>query len=99
MKKLFMVEMDLPEEIDEDFMKMIPSHRAYISQLINDGIIQSYSINNDRTIGWIIFTCEGIDEVFEIIEQFPISKFISVQVHELMVHDSESYRFPKMHMN
>ncbi len=99
MKKLFMVELTLPEVLDNEFMKMIPAHRAYISQLINDSTIQSYSINADRTFGWIIFNCNGIDDVFEIVEQFPIHKYISIQVHELMIHDSESFRFPKMHMN
>ncbi|MEI6881226.1 MAG: muconolactone Delta-isomerase family protein [Bacteroidota bacterium] len=99
MKRLFMVELELPVVIDTDFMKMIPSHRAYISQLINEGKIQSYSINTERTLGWIIFNCKDAEAVFEIVEQFPIYKYISIQVHDLMIHDSEAFRFPKMHMN
>ena len=75
MKRLFMVELELPE------------------------VIESYSINTDRTLGWIIFNCKNAEAVFEIVEQFPIYKYISIQVHDLMIHDSEAFRFPKMHMN
>lgn len=99
MKNLFMVEMFMPDEMTPEFMRMIPAHRAYISKLINDGTIQSYSINNERSNGWILFLSDESSDVEEILQQFPIYSFVRFQIHEIMVHDSESYRFPKMHMN
>lgn len=96
---VFMVEIKLPDEIDSHFMRKIPSHRAFINQLINQGKIQSYTINEERTRGWIIFNTENEVEVNTIMEQLPLYEFIQFKIHHVMVHDSEMFRFPKMHMN
>jgi muconolactone delta-isomerase len=96
---VYMVEIKLPDEIDNNFMRKIPSHRAFINVLINKGKIQSYTINENRTKGWIIFNTENENEVKKLIEQLPIYEFIGYKIHGIMVHDSEIFRFPKMHMN
>ncbi len=96
---VFMVDIKLPDEIDINFMKRIPSHRAFINQLINDGKIQSYTINEERTRGWIIFNAKTETEVNQIMEQLPLFEYIQFHIHKVMVHDSEIFRFPKMHMN
>jgi hypothetical protein len=44
---VYMVEIKLPDEIDNNFMRKIPSHRAFINVLINQGKIQSYTINEN----------------------------------------------------
>jgi muconolactone delta-isomerase len=94
-----MVEIKLPNEITDDFMRKIPSHRVFINSLINLGKIQSYTINEERTKGWIIFNASKQAEVQEIIEQLPIFEFIKYKIHTILVHDSELFRFPKIHMN
>lgn len=95
----FMVEMFLPDTIDMEFMRMIPSHRLFIDQLIADGKILTYSVNQERTKGWIIFDAEEAEEVLDLVQQFPIHRFITLEVHALMIHDGESFRFPKLHFN
>jgi muconolactone delta-isomerase len=99
MKMQFMVEMFLPEEMEMDFMRMIPAHRAYINELISSGKILSYSISFDRTKGWIIFQSENAEDVLDIVQQFPIHQFITIEIHELFIHDGEAYRFPKLNFN
>ncbi|MFA9213768.1 MAG: muconolactone Delta-isomerase family protein [Candidatus Methylacidiphilales bacterium] len=94
-----MVEIKLPFEIDNNFMRKIPSHRAFIGVLINKGKIQSYTINEERTNGWIIFNTESEAETETIVQQLPLYEFITYKIHAVMVHDSEMFRFPKMHMN
>ena len=95
----FMVEMFLPEILDMEFMQMIPSHRAYVDQLISDGKILTYTVNEERTKGWIIFDAEEAEEVLDIVQQFPINRFLTFEIHSLMIHDGEAFRFPKLHMN
>lgn len=95
----FMVEMHLPEEIDNRFMRMIPAHRAYINELISEGTILSYSVNFERSKGWIIFLAENAESVLDIVEQFPIHPFIEIDIHELFIHDGEAYRFPRLNFN
>ncbi|MBP7510456.1 MAG: hypothetical protein KA981_00925 [Bacteroidia bacterium] len=99
MKKQFMVEIFLPEVFDGNFMRMIPAHRAYINELIASGTILSYSISLDRSKGWIIFLSEQPDEVLDIVQQFPIHQFITIEINELFIHDGEAYRFPKLNFN
>jgi muconolactone delta-isomerase len=99
MKKQFMVEIFLPEAMEMDFMRMIPAHRAYINELITNGTILSYSISFDRSKGWIIFYSDKAEEVLDIVQQFPIHRFITIEINELFIHDGEAYRFPKMNYN
>lgn len=82
-----------------DFMRMIPAHRAYINELISKGEIISYSISADRSKGWIIFLAEAAEDVLDIVQQFPIHQYITIEIHELFIHDGEAYRFPKLHFN
>jgi muconolactone delta-isomerase len=96
---VFMVEIKLPSEIDTNFMLKIPKHRAFINVLINQGKIQSYTINEERTKGWIIFNTETVTEAETLIQQLPLYEFITYKIHTILVHDSEIFRFPKMHMN
>jgi muconolactone delta-isomerase len=96
---VYMVEINLPYEIDNNFMRKIPSHSAFISVLINKGKIQSYTINEERNKGWIIFNTETEAETEKIIHQLPLYEFITYNIHSTLVHDSEIFRFPKMHMN
>jgi muconolactone delta-isomerase len=99
MKTQFMVEIFLPDEIDLDFMRMIPAHRAYINELISGGQIISYSISFDRSKGWIIFLADNAADVLDTVQQFPIHQFITIEIHELFIHDGEAYRFPKLNFN
>ncbi len=94
-----MVELFLPEELDSDFLRMIPAHRAYINELINDRSILTYSISFDKTRGWIIFSAKNAEEVLDIVQQFPIHQFITIEINELSIHDGESYRFPEVFLN
>jgi muconolactone delta-isomerase len=96
---VFIVEIKLPEEIDELFMRKIPSHRAFINLLINQGKIQSYTINDSRTKGWIIFNTDNKAETEQIMEQLPIYEYIHYKINGTLIHDSEIFRFPKMNMN
>lgn len=97
--KKFITELFIPDASDAEFQKMIPAHRAYINELINRRVIESYSINQERTRGWIIMNGTDEEDILGYVEQFPIYRWIRVNVEELMVHDSELYRFPTLIMN
>jgi len=95
----FMVEMLLPEEMDESFFSLIPRHRAVVNQLIEQGIISSYSINRERTRGWIMFQADEESAVKSHIREFPIFLLIKVKIHPLFIADGEIFRLPKLHLN
>lgn len=94
-----MVQLYLPDYLGEDFYEIIPKHREYINVLIDKGHIVNYSINAERTRGWIEMNAKSVDEVKNLIHRFPIKKFIRYDINEIMIFDGEAYRLPKMVMN
>ena len=97
--KKYMIQIYLPDYLGDDFYNMIPKHRDYISVLIEKGSISNYSINAERTKGWIEMNAKSVDEVKNLINRFPIKKFIRYDINEIMIFDGEAYRLPKLVMN
>lgn len=94
-----MVEISLPEVQDEHFYNLIPAHRMLINDMIENGIIQQYTINSARTKGWILFNCRNKNEVLTALQKMPIFHLIRFKIHEIMIADGELYRLPKMNLN
>lgn len=94
-----MVEIGLPEIQDEEFFNLIPAHRMLINEMIENGLIQHYTINAARTKGWILFNCSNKNEVILALEKMPIFDFIKFKIHGVMITDGELYRLPKLNLN
>jgi len=90
MKKQFMVEFELPEELTNDFTNLIPAQRDTVSQLFSQGHLKSYSLATDRSVMWAIFMAESEFEVLEMVAQFPLAEFMTPYISELMFHSSDS---------
>lgn len=86
--------------VDEEFMKLVPRHRMVINELIMRGIIESYAISVESSKGWILVNAKNKGEVRGYLEQSPLfSYFFDLEIDQLMVYDSQMYRFPKMVLN
>ena len=83
-----MVEFDLPQHIDEEFMAMIPKQRYVINSMLAEGRIQSYALSMDRAKLWAIMKGESEFDVMETISQMPLSPYMTPHVSELMFHNS-----------
>jgi muconolactone delta-isomerase len=95
----FMVEILLPEEMDDSFFNLIPRHRAVVNKLIEQGTISSYSINQERSRGWIMFKADQESAVKSYLREFPIYHLIKCKIHPLFIADGEIFRLPKLHLN
>lgn len=96
----FVVTLRLPDFFDEDFVALIPRHRAFISRLIEDNIIDSYAISADRTRGWVTMNGQSAETIRSVVEQFPLYRFLrGVEIDELFVFDSKASRFPAISLN
>ena len=84
--KHFMVCIDLPPIVTEDFLTLVPKQRAHVSALINGGRILSYTLTGDRSKIWVVFVAAAEEEVIEMVESFPLSKFMEASIHELAFH-------------
>ena len=94
-----MVQIYLPDFPGDDFFELIPKHREFIGILIEKGHIISYSVNSERTKGWIEMNARTKEEVKSFVNRFPIKKFIRYDVNEIMIFDGEAYRFPRLVLN
>ena len=88
MKKQFMVEFEVPQEITEDFARLIPAHRNHVNFLLAEGKLKSYALAMDRSGLWAIFMAESEFEVMEIISTMPLADYLVPHVTELMFHNS-----------
>jgi muconolactone delta-isomerase len=94
MKKSFMVEFELPDELTEEFMALIPEQRETINRLIAEGALKSYALAMDRSVLWVVVEADSEFEVMEIIAQMPLSDFMQPYVSELMFHNGAEAAAP-----
>jgi len=88
MKRVFMVEFDLPTPFTEEFINLIPQQRSMIDGLLAEGKIRSYSLSEDRSRLWTVFVAESEFEVMELIAQMPLSKYMEPSITQLMFHNA-----------
>ena len=95
----YLVQITLPEYLDEEFLALIPEQRAYADTLMGQGIIASYSLAMDRSTLWVVFNSTNEKNVVSAIDNFPIADYIDYEVVELAFHNSSSVVFPNLSLN
>ncbi len=85
--------------VDEAFMNLVPKHRSIISDLILKGVIDSYAISAEAGRGWIIMNAKDKIAIHTQLERSPLYKYFELEIDQLMIYDSQMYRFPKMVLN
>ncbi|GAB3572795.1 hypothetical protein GCM10027578_32910 [Spirosoma luteolum] len=95
----YMVEFDLPAVMDADFASQIPAQRLKVDELMEKGLLLSYSLSIDRQKLWCIFKADSELEVMESISEFPLIKYMTPFVTELMFHNMVAARIPLFSLN
>jgi muconolactone delta-isomerase len=85
--------------VDEEFMSLVPKHRNVINDLILKGFIDSYAISAEAGRGWIIMNAKSKESIHKHLERSPLYSYFEIEIDQLMIYDSQSYRFPKMVLN
>ncbi|MCX6188084.1 MAG: hypothetical protein NTW54_00480 [Bacteroidetes bacterium] len=89
----------LPLETDDEFWGVLPAHRARINTLMEEGIIQVYSLASDRSKLWVIFYCDTEKKVDEYIRKMPLLPYFDTyEIEELAFHNNVSM-MPVMSLN
>ena len=96
----FVVTLRLPDTYDEEFIALIPSHRAFIDHLFTEKVVEVYAISSDRSRGWVTINGEDAAAVQAVVEQFPLYRYLhGVEIDELFIFDSAASRFPHLSLN
>ena len=86
-------------EMDDEFMSFVPAHRVYINSLIDNGIIDYYSVSMETQRCWMIVNAANKKTVEQHLVKSPLYRYWSVEIDELLVYDAQSYRLPALQFN
>lgn len=96
----FIVSLRLPDTYDEDFIALIPRHRAFINRMLAEKVIETYAISADRSRGWVTINADDAAAVHTVVEQFPLFQYLhDVEIDELFIFDSVASHFPHISLN
>lgn len=98
-KELNKYQVTIRFEMDDDFMSFVPPHRVYINSLIEKNIIDYYSVSMETQRSWWIINAATKNEVEEYLSKSPLYKYWTVEIDELFVYDSQTYRLPALQLN
>ena len=85
--------------MDEEFMKLVPSHRVYINDLIDKNIIDYYAVSMETQRSWMIINAVDKKEVEECLAKSSLHNYWTIEIDELFVYDSHAYRLPALQLN
>jgi muconolactone delta-isomerase len=95
----YMVEMELPQTLDERFIALIPAQREKVNSLMSSGRISSYTLSLDRSRLWLTLTARGEADVAMVLNKLPLTSYMEYEIHELMFHQSAQLVMPPVSMN
>lgn len=62
-------------------------------------IILTYSVNAERTRGWITMRGESERRIRETLEKSPLNPYLKYEIDELFIYDNPASLFPKTSLN
>lgn len=89
----------LPEVFSPRFISLIPEQRAMVHQMMDEGVIQNYSLSSDRSTLWITFCAKSEDEVREHFSRFPLARYMKIEVRELLFQHVAEFVLPEPSLN
>ncbi len=96
----YMIEINLPEELSNEFMELVPSQIEVINELMTQRVMMSYTLNAERSKLWTTLEADSLVEITDILRSFPIYEWIEYEIHELMFHrESASFMIPRFSLN
>jgi hypothetical protein len=86
-------------EWNEETMRIIPGHRAYINELIEQQVLEHYAVSMETQSLWITINAESKTEVRKLLSSSPFFPFWTLEISELIIWDGQNYRLPVMQLN
>jgi muconolactone delta-isomerase len=97
--KQYIIDIQLPEVITEDFVSMIPDQRRVVDKLFLEGKIHLYSLAFDRSKLWVGMNAESEAEVWNILYTFPLIEYMNADIHELAFHNAAKTGIYELSLN
>ena len=95
----FLIDVELPQDLTEAMISIIPEQRRKVDQLMDDGIISTYTLALDRSKLWIVLYASDSEEASEIVEALPLANYFDYEVFPLAFHNSVANLIPSISLN
>lgn len=95
----YMVEIQLPAFMSEDFKEKIPAQRKKINELMEQGRMMSYALADDYSRLWCVVRGETEFEVMALISEFPLIEYMEPNICKLMFNNVVAMRLPMFSLN
>ena len=96
--KQYMIEISLPDNPDDGFFDMIPRQHEVVKRFLRQGTITGYTLSADRRKIWVLASAYYRFEVINLLDSFPIRKYIQYHIHDLLFHHTSKYE-PQFWLN
>lgn len=97
--KHYMAELNLPNNPEPEFYKIIPKQRAFVLKLMEAGVIRSYALSEDRTKLWVVLIGKDKEEVSKALDKFPLRTYFDYSISELMFYNNSKHKLPELSLN
>jgi hypothetical protein len=84
---------------NEAFFAAIPRQRAYISQLLTDRSILSYSLSDDKRQMWITLMVDRGSQLDKIMDNMPLRPWMIIKVSSLFFNHTSEMKLPAISLN
>lgn len=84
----FMVDFTLPPELSDEFIDLIPYQRNVVNKYFSEGKLVNYALSLENAKLWAVFNAESEMEVMEMIIDFPLTKFMQVEICMLSIYNA-----------
>jgi muconolactone delta-isomerase len=85
----YMVDLTLAGNLSEEFMDLIPYQRVVVNKFFQEGKLVNYALSAEKAKVWAIFNADSEIEVRKMINAFPLSKFMDVEISLLSQLDGQ----------
>lgn len=84
----FMVDFTLPRELTDEFIDLIPYQRNVVNKYFSEGKLVNYALSLENAKLWAVFNADSEMEVMEMIVDFPLTKFMQVEICMLSLYNA-----------
>jgi len=95
----YLVDLNLPDELTDEFLSLIPRQRAHVDQMMMDGILSSYALSSDRRKIWAIIVAESEMEVDAALQSMPLFDFMEATIYQLAFYNVAGSGLPSISLN
>lgn len=84
----FMVDFTLPEDLSDEFFDLLPYQDYVVNKYLANGKLVNYALSLESGKLWAIFSGNSELEIRDILTEFPLTRFMRMQINLLTCYNS-----------